>query len=79
MIKYPEGKSRRPRALTSSREITSSVRRMSHVVSTFHQVVMNALIALELEGTAEEFNDYIKPVIDYMRGFELEEDTDVSP
>lgn len=71
-IKYPKGKSGRPNRAPSPQDLQSVVRRMGYVVQKFHEAAMSSLLAADQQGMAEEFNDNIKPVVDWLLRFEFE-------
>jgi len=74
MREYPAGKMGRREAVPTARELRSVCRRMGYVITKFHETAMSALTAARMEHLAEEFNDLVKPVADYLNHFELEEE-----
>jgi len=80
MRQYPVGQSDARRASTPSpRECTNVVRRMGWVLQQLHTTVMSALIAGDEQKLAEEFNDIVKPVVDYMLNVHFTEETQSAP
>jgi len=80
MRQYPRGQSGGRQATTPTpRECTNVVRRMGWVLQKLHETVMSALIAGNEQGLAEEFNDIVKPVVDYMLNVHFTEDTKRAP
>jgi len=63
---FDRGSERRVAPPPSPRELTNVVRRMGWVLQKLHETAMSALIAAQKEALAEEFNDIVKPVVDYM-------------
>jgi len=79
MRHYSKGKVGRRTATPSAQDLGGIARRMGEVLAAFHASAMSALIAADKQGLAEEFNDVVKPVVDYLRGVYFVEDEDEIP
>lgn len=76
-MRNDQGRMRRRGEPPTARELTNMVRRLGFVVIKMHEVVLSSLIEHDREGLAEEWNDIVKPVADFLlnTSFDVARDT----
>jgi len=81
MRHYSKGRVGRRAAAPSAQDLRSIARRMADMLYAFHDAAMSALLAANKQELAEELNDNIKPVADWLRTvhFTPEDDEDEVP